>query len=93
MQNCTDKHDKPTTTPDDGETPGAASGNNATTTSGPILPIADNVDGLVHWVELKRYAKPPKWKMTNDVHTTKARLTARGYKDTQAYDVNTYASF
>jgi hypothetical protein len=172
MQNRTNKHDKPTTTPDDGETLVADSGNNATITSGTILPIADNVDdvdsdesydndatrervtretlhalssrsavggtrsapdsthgnehilpdvgkieremnvltlnkvranqpqvtksifdGLVRWVELKRFAKLPKWKTTNDVHATKAHLIARGYKDAQAYDVNTYASF
>ena len=172
MQNRTNKHDKSMTTPDDGETLVADSGNNATITSGTILPITDNVDnvdsgesydndatrervtretlhalssrsavggtrsapdsthgsehtlpdvgkieremnvltlnkvranqpqvtksifdGLVRWVNLKRFAKLPKWKTTNDVHATKARLIARAYKDAQAYDVNTYASF
>lgn len=32
-----------------------------------------------------------KWKLINNVRAVKARLTARGYKDAQAYDVNTFA--
>ena len=62
-------------------------------------------DELVRWIELNSWARLPKWKannvldsrwvlkwkMINDIRAVKARLTARGYKDAQAYDVNTYA--
>ena len=62
-------------------------------------------DELVRWIECDSWARLPKWKannvldsrwvlkwkMINDIRAVKARLTARGYKEAQAYDVNTYA--